>query len=223
LFCLLCAVVWAPVSSAYGKDPARSEPVEIDASSPSTPPVPDLRAIPPILDDDYLHRSRFQFELVPFGGTYLGRSLGSTFIAGGRLWFHIDKAWAVGARYGYTRIGSGTALRQAALTPDVHLVNAEASLSNPVALRLGRTLVQMDLYLTAGVGAIMLASQWDAYGLVGGGVRFYTGLSWLAVRIDVDSHIHRTRISGTSRIDVDMSLSLGVSFIFPPDPSPYER
>lgn len=211
---LACLVACACLLAAL---PGASDPVE------PAPPAPDIRAIPPILDSAYRHRHRLQLELVPSGGTYLGRSMGSTFLAGGRLWLHLDPSWAVGVQYGYSRVGGGMPLQGAVSDPGVHMIDAEAALSNPVAMRLGRVLVEMDLYLTAGVGAIRLGRTWDAYGLVGGGVRFYTGLSWLAIRIDVDSHIHRTRLPGTSRIDVDLSLALGVSFLFPTDPSPYEK
>jgi outer membrane beta-barrel protein len=206
-----CAIWAAPLAAAA------AEPASLPVASP------DIRAIPPILDDAYRHRHHLQLELVPFGGTYLGRSMGSTFLTGGRLWLHLDPAWAVGVQYGYSRVGGSTALQAAASEPDVHMLDAETALSNPVAMRLGSILVEMDLYLTVGVGAILLDRRWDAYGLVGGGVRFYTGLSWLAIRIDVDSHIHRTRFPGTNRIDVDLSLALGVSFLFPTNPSPYER
>lgn len=176
-------------------------------------PCPDtLRGIPPALDPKYRHRKDLQVEAGIFGGTYLGATLGGTFLSGARVAFHVDGMWAVQVEYDYSRWGD------AKLDRNVHHLTAAALISNDLAVRFGRTVVPMDLYLTLGVGATRLDAVWEPLGRVGGGVKFYTGVPWLAVRIDLDTWIHPV----AGHVDSDISLALGLSFLFPASPAPLE-
>ena len=80
-------------------------------------------------------------------------------------------------------------------------------------MRLGSVLIELDLYLTLGAGAIQLDGDWDALGVVGGGLKAYPGISWLAIRIDVNNYLHRVRKPAGDTVDMDPSFSLGVSFL----------
>lgn len=192
-------------------------------ASRAEPPA-DPRAIPPILDPAFRHRKRAQLELSPHGGSYLGRSVGSSFLTGVRAHLHLSELVAVGASYDYSRLQSPSALAPLPAARDLHSILAEASLSNDLAMRVGKTLIALDLYLTLGLGALLIVDTWKLAGVVGGGVKFYTSLSWLAVRIDLQSHIHPTPTGlDTQRIDVDLSLTAGLSFFLPPRPSTFER
>lgn len=90
-------------------------------------------------------------------------------------------------------------------------------------MRLGGVLIELDLYLTLGVGAVRLDGEWDALGVIGGGLKAYPGISWLAIRIDLNNYLHRVRKLAGDSVDMDPSFSLGVSFLLPPDPSLLER
>jgi outer membrane beta-barrel protein len=185
----------------------------------------DPRAVPPILDAEYRHRKRHQIEVALSGGTYLGATLKKSWIIGGRAHFHLNNMFAVGAGYGFSRHAVS------ALEPggpplsdhNTHYLTGEGAMSTDVALRLGRTVVEMDLYMTLGAGARRLNGDWGPLGLIGGGVKLYTGLSWLAVRIDVANYLHAIQLTSGSKIDVDVSFALGVAFLLPPNPSPRER
>jgi hypothetical protein len=87
------------------------------------------------------------------------------------------------------------------------------------ALRLhdGSTL-EMDLFGEAGGGTMRIADRWEPLGLVGGGVRVYPGLSWLAIRIDALTLLHPTERDTGSAFDTDVSFTLGVELIVPPAP-----
>ncbi len=192
-------------------------------TSSAQPPV-DPRAIPPILDPAFRHRKRAQLELSPHGGSYLGRSVGSSFLTGVRAHLHLSELLAVGASYDYSRLQSPSALATLPAARDLHSILAEASLANDLAMRVGKTLIALDLYLTLGLGALQIADEWKLAGVVGGGVKFYTRLSWLAVRIDLQSHIHPTPTGpGAQRVDVDLALTGGLSFFLPARPSTFER
>ncbi len=182
------------------------------AEAPAAPCPADPRAIPPILDPAWRHRQTLQVELSPYGGTWLGGTVGASWIAGLRATLHIVAPWAVQLDYGYSQwTGAPT-------DPSLHLISASLQVTHDVAMRVGEHLLEMDLYLTAGAGTIQVDRAWKAMGRLGGGVKVYTGLPWLAVRVDVDNYLHP--IAG--HINVDVSFSLGLSFLFPVDPSPLE-
>jgi hypothetical protein len=174
--------------------------------------------IPKILDTAHRHPKRFQLELTSFGGSYLGASLKKSWIAGSRAYFHINNMFAVGAGYGISRVyvGRQDSFGVTLEERNVHYLTAETMIANDVAMRMGKKLLELDLFLTLGVGAINLNSNWDVLGLAGGGLKFYTPVSWLAVRIDVNSYIHRTRHESRTKVDVDLTVTAGLSFLLPP-------
>jgi hypothetical protein len=191
---------------------------------PASASEASLRAIPPILDPAFRHQKRWQLELSPHGGSYLGRSVGSSFLAGLRADLHLSQLVAVGVTYDYSRLQSPSALQPLPADRELHSLLAEASLSNDLAMRIGKKLIALDLFLTLGIGGLRITETWKVAGLVGGGVKFYTGLPWLAVRIDLQTHIHPTPTGPDSqRIDTDLSLALGLSFFLPARASAYER
>ncbi len=187
--------------------------------------APDPRAIPPVLDREYRHRKRHQVELVPFGGTYLGASIKKSWIIGFRGYFHLTDMFALGASYGYQWTAVDTLHASAPELQDrhTHFMNAELAISNDVAMRIGSSLIELDLYATLGAGAVQLDGHWDALGVIGGGLKAYTGVPWLAVRVDVNNYLHRVRKPSGDTVDMDVSFALGLSFLVPPDPSPLER
>ncbi|MDD5306795.1 MAG: hypothetical protein PHU25_05685 [Deltaproteobacteria bacterium] len=182
-----------------------------------TPPCGATKALPPVLDPACRHRKDLQAELSLFGGSYLGASLGKSFLAGGRSYFHIDRMFAVGASYGFTRLFIGNRrFGETIEDRNVHLLSGELAISNDIAMRMGRQLLEMDLYLTLGAGALRLNEEWEALGVLGGGVKFYTGLPWLAVRLDVNTDMHGTH----GAFDADFTVVAGLSLLFPARPSP---
>jgi hypothetical protein len=191
--------------------------------SPCVRPVPDPKAVPPILDPRYRHQKRHQLELSPHGGSLLGRTIGSTFLAGVRARFHLGSMLSLGASYEVTRLQSTAAFEVPPARRDLHFLLAEASLSNDLAMRLSSKLIALDLFLTVGLGATSLGGSWNVAGLVGGGVKFYTGLPWLAIRIDLSTLIHPTELGpSSSRVDADLALTGGLSFFLPARHSTFE-
>lgn len=219
LSCALSAL--APRESSA----APSTPTSRPAASPSSRPRVDLRAIPPILDPEYRHRKRHQLELVTFGGTYLGASIKKSWLVGGRLFFHLNNMFALGASYGFqwTSVRSLSAGGPPLTNRYTHFLDAEVAISNDVAMRIGETLLEMDLYMTVGGGVVRLDGEWGPLGVLGGGVKLYTGLPWLAVRIDVNTLIHSVDHPSGAEVDADISFSLGLCFLLPTNPSPLER
>lgn len=196
------------------------------AQKPATqPPAAELRAIPPILDPRFRHRKARQLELVTFASTYLGASVKKSWIVGTRALFHLNNMFAVGGSYGYqwTSVNSLSGGGPPLTDRHTQFLDAELAISNDVAMRLGAKLVEMDLYMTLGAGAVRLDGQWDFLGVIGGGVKLYTGLPWLAVRIDVNTLLHSVDHPTGAEVDADISFALGVCFLFPTDPSPLER
>ncbi len=179
--------------------------------------APAQGEVPPDLDPAHRHQKRHQLELAPFIGTYLGATLKKSWITGVHSQLRLSDLLAVGASYGYSHHAvnllscAGDELRDR----DAHYLSGEVSIAVDAAMRVGRHVVQMDLYATLGAGALELNGDWSALGVIAGGVRFYTGLPWLAIRIDVDNYLHRIPLSTGDKTDVDVSFQLGIALLFP--------
>jgi outer membrane beta-barrel protein len=170
----------------------------------------------PMLSAQPRHRPQ-HWELVPYGGFYLGRSLGQTWTAGMRGHYRVNDQWAIGAQYGYVAIAadSSSAFGRRIVDTKTHLANAEVQISNDAALRLGQKVLAMDFYLTLGTGALRLNTQWEPFGLIGGGVKMYPGPSWFAVAVDVNNYAHFTQVSPGRKFDVDTLFTVGFAFLLP--------
>jgi hypothetical protein len=185
----------------------------------------DLKKIPPILDPHYRHHKKGQFELFPYIGSYLGASFGQTWIAGGRLGYHFNNTFSLNGGYAFSKLYLNKASGYGAtLTSDnVHYVDGQLMISTDAAIRTGKSVLELDLFTSLGVGAVKANNMWEPMGIIGGGVKIYTGLPWLAGRIDVNAYLHPTKHETAEPIDVDVGFLGGLSFLFPTKPSPYEK
>lgn len=177
----------------------------------------DTLPLPAVLDPALRHQKAYEIELSPFAGTYVGPSADKSWIAGGRLHLHFNNMFAVGAAYGFQWLAvdslscEGPPLEARA----THYLDGELVISNDVAMRMGSEILEMDLFLTLGAGAVLLDAQWEFLGVAGGGIKFYTGLPWLAVRIDVNTYIHRVDHPRGAEVDTDFSFALSLAFLIP--------
>jgi outer membrane beta-barrel protein len=173
--------------------------------------------IPPILDPQFRHQKSNQFEISPYGGSYLGNTLDQTWLTGAKGYYHLDNTWALGLAYGYSRLSpdATSAFGINLVNNNMHIADAEVMISNDAALRVGKKLLEMDFYMTFGAGAMSINNAWEPMGLVGGGVKFYSDAPWLAFRIDVNSYAHYTNAPLLKNFDFDTAFLGGISFLFP--------
>jgi hypothetical protein len=194
-----------------------------EASPPITPA--QLFAVPPALDPDYRHRGIHQLALAASIGTYLGAHLKKSWIAGARAMYRLSNRLTLGATYGYSHHavnvleGPGDLLRER----NAHYLTGEVGLITDVAMRMGRTVILMDLSTRLGAGARQLNGEWGPLGMIGGGVMFYTGLPWFAIRIDVNNYLHAIPLVRGNSVDMDVSFALGLCFFLPARRSPFEQ
>lgn len=174
--------------------------------------------IPRALDPQFRAQKAGRFEISPYGGAYLGNTLGQTFISGLRGYYHINNTFALGASYGYSRLltdaqsSFGADLR----SKNMHAVALECMISNDAALRAGNHIIEMDFYAALGPAFLTINGALEPAGLIGGGVRLYTPIRWLAFRIDVNNFAHFTDRPGRDNFDFDVSFLGGVSIMLGP-------
>lgn len=154
-----------------------------------------------------------QVALDVSGGSLVGRAPGQSFIAGGRVTYFPIRQLGIGAAYGYSRgIGGLDSVRDRS----VHFLHGQLELPLISALRVGRRKVlEMDVFGEVGAGAVHIARAWQPMGAIGGGVRLYTRVRWLAVRIDAITFLHETRREPGVAFDNDVAFTLGLSFLLP--------
>jgi len=172
------------------------------------------------LAPDKRHPKAGQISLGGFGGSFLGASVGSSYSAGARAIYFITRLLGVGVTYTNSRLADGHDLG-AVDSRAIHALNGQLELAVDSALRItGSTVLEVDLYGTFGGGAVQIADEWEGMGVIGGGVRAYTGLSWLIVRIDVTNFLHRVRREDGNRFESNVAFTLGVSVLLPPRQMP---
>jgi len=177
--------------------------------------------IPPILNPLYRHNKRHQFEFTPYGGAYLGGTVGQTWLAGSRQYFYLNNTVGLGANWSYSRLltNRNSAFGSILRNTNMYVFNASVLVSNDASLRIGDKLFELDFYAMLGPGAMYINNRWEPMGELGGGVKIYTGIPWLAFKVDVGSYIHMTQQTGKNSFDFDIVMTGGVSFLFPTRPS----
>ncbi len=181
-----------------------------DASALYATPI--TKNLPAILNPALRYQKARQLEISVSGGNYLGATLGQTWMVGSRVFYHLSNAWALGGEYGYAHPSFGIGLQSASM----HIANLECMFSSDAAIRVAQRALEMDFFITTGVGAMHINNTWEPDGLIGGGVKFYPGPSWLAVRIDVNNYAHYTTQTGAPRFDFDVTFQGGISILLPP-------
>jgi hypothetical protein len=169
------------------------------------------------LDRRYRFQKRFQNELGFRGGAYLGNQTQTSWIAGGYYYFHLNNTFAVGGAYNYSPIeaDSNSTFGQSLTNKNMHLMSAELMISNDAAFRAGKSIVECDLYFTLGAGSIWINRHYEPMGVIGGGMKIYTGWPWLVPRIDINTYIHPTPNNSGTTYDGDVATLIGLSFVFP--------
>lgn len=226
IFCCFSADLFA--KNKYERAPLeKKSPKEVPVVEPlsSSCSSGDIHAVPPALDPAYRHKKKGQVEFYAFGGSYLGNTLDQTWTAGGKLFYHLNNTFAIGPSFSYARLltDKSTRFGRAMETPNAYIADMELMVSNDAAFRSGNSLIKFDFYFTLGVGALSLNNAWEPTGMVGGGVKFYPGISWFALRIDVNNYLHVTEQPGRDNFDADVAFIGGISILLPPKPSAYEK
>lgn len=173
--------------------------------------------IPPILDPNYRSPKKGKIELAPYISSYLGDQIGQTWLAGGRIYYNLTNYASLGANYGVGKLYAGPSsdFGRGLKSDWFHVTNAELLLSNDVALRAGKTIIELDLFMTLGVGAMWLNQYWKPLGVVGGGVKAFLGEPWFAIRVDVVNYIHEVPRPPSNPIDCDVVFMGGISLFLP--------
>lgn len=180
-------------------------------------PDPTDTDIPDILVPENRIKRPLQFEIAPYGGSYLGNTVGQTWTAGAKAYFHVDNTFSFGFNGAYAELltDRSSSFGKGIVNNNLYLADAEAMISNDLAMRIGKKLYEVDLYLTLGVGAISINNEMYPMGVIGGGIKFYTSIPWLAIRIDMNNYAHYTDTPGRDNFDFDVTFIGGPSFMFP--------
>lgn len=202
-----------PRSPAPEAQAAQVEP----AAEQEESPVADVTMAQEILDRGQRYSKKWQSEIGIYGGDYLGDEWLNTWDAGARYYLHLNRTFAIGANYTYSRIraGSESSFGRSLNTKNQHIVDAELLIANDCALRAGKTIIHCELFMTLGGGATQINDQWKWLALIGGGIKIFFPPPWVALRFDVNSPIHPTPKPGGDSINADVMFNLGVSFFFP--------
>jgi hypothetical protein len=204
----------APEAKAEAKAEAKPE---AEAKTEEPAPKDESRALHEALDRGYRFSKHLQSEFGIFGGDYLGDEWYNTWDVGARYYLHLNNSIALGAEYFYSpiRADSTGTFGQSLRTDSTHTATAAMMYSNDTAFRAGDSVVECDLFLTVGGGAMQINRQWQWTALIGGGLKIYTGAPWFAVRFDVNSYLHPTPKPGGDSFNADLAIQFGASFLFP--------
>ena len=223
---LICCVLVVCVALPLRADPSsekvssESESKEVQeetAEEGSSDEEEEPASLHEALDRRYRFNKQWQSELGLLGGDYIGDAWLNTWDVGARYYLHLNNTFAIGAAYLYSpiRADSTSVFGQSLRTKHAHLIDGEIRISNDCAFRAGDSIIECDLYLTLGGGAIYINRFWKPMVVIGGGMKVYTPAPWFAVTFDANSYLHPTPKPTGSSFNADMVINAGVAFLFP--------
>lgn len=160
-------------------------------------------------------------ELQPFGGEYLGNRFDNSWVAGGRFGIRVTDAITVGAEFNYSHLeydptsSFGLTVRDR----NVFITDAYFMYSFPIIQRAGKSLQELDLFTSVGLGNLRVNSTNNLTGLVGGGLRMYFKPGWIGLRFDVNTYMYGLPTATGTKFTDDWVFTAGPDFfLFPKKP-----
>lgn len=180
---------------------------------------PDIKKHKVIHELPSKHRpvKHFLNEFVVTGGNSLGDEWRNTWDIGGTYSLYFNKTFGIAAGYLYSPLvyDANSSFGQSITTDATHSAHGELIINNECAFKAGNSLIECDLFMTFGGGAIQINDMWKFLILIGGGIRIYTPLEWFALRFDVTSFMHPTPNPAGNTFNSDIALNMGLSFFIP--------
>lgn len=176
---------------------------------------------PEVLDYGTRHAWTTRHEFYLFAGNYYGDSFENSWLAGGEYLFHISRHFGLGANFSYSKADytENVYYSQAGFftNDNIYIIDATGMISFPAAYRIGKNVVETDLYVLFGGGTININSAYEPHGFIGGGMKIYMGRPWLALRVELRDTFHTTnKPGGENEFDQDLLFLAGFSFQIPP-------
>jgi hypothetical protein len=175
---------------------------------------------PLALDEDRRSAFSTRNEVFVYSGFYFGKTLDNSFVVGTEYLFRITHVWALGPSFTYTKAETANSvqLSQPGFFKSDHIYTTDLAvmIAMPAAFAAGDSVVQANLYSILGVGAIGINDAWHPHGFIGGGMKIFPGLDWMAIRVDIRTGLHPINTPSGEKFDQNLSLMVGLSFLIPP-------
>jgi len=175
--------------------------------------------MPAGLDFKTRRAQRRLIEFQPFFGEYLGNILNNSFVGGARLGFRITEAITLGAEFNYSRdqFDPNSSFGRSVRTRNEYITDVFFSYAVPLLQRSSRKTVQeLDLFATAGIGDLHINGKDRVVGLLGGGMKLFFKPGWIALRVDVNTYLYSLPRLNDSKFADDWTFTAGPSFLFLP-------
>lgn len=157
-------------------------------------------------------------EIEPFGGEYLGNRLENSWVVGARFGIRLTDAITVGGEFNYSQIeyDRTSAFGATVKTRNLFLTDAYFLYSFPILQRAGKTLQEMDLFTSVGLGNLRVNGTNNLTGLVGGGLRMFFKPGWFGIRVDVNTYMYGLDTPSGTKFTDDWVFTAGPDFfLFP--------
>lgn len=181
----------------------------------------EMKGYPEVLNYESRNAKPTRNEIFIAIGDYYGDSLENSWLVNGEYMFHFTRHFGLGADFGYSRADYGENASYA--TPgfftnkNIYILDATGQISFPAAYKMGKHVIETELYILLGGGTININSSYEPHGFIGGGMKIYTGKPWLAVRVDLRDTFHTiNKPGGDNEFDQDLLFMAGLSFQIPP-------
>lgn len=177
-----------------------------------------LHAFPEIIDfKQRNHNTVKHLEISPVIVPYYGDVLETSVLYGSRFNYHLSQAWSLGGTFLYGEsVYDTTSAPISGRNSDTHIIyDGHFMYSIPAALRISKDIpLEADMYTILGAGEEYIGGDNHTTILLGGGLKMYTGIPWLAVRIGIRDYFYKVTISGENKTVDDLVMMIGVSFLF---------
>jgi len=174
-------------------------------------------AFPEVIDfEKRKHNSIKHFEIGPMIVPYYGDVLETSVLYGSRFNYHLTQAWSLGSTVMYgDSIYDNASPVISGRNSNTHLIyDGHFMYSIPAALRISNDIpLEADMYTILGAGEEYIGGDRHITILVGGGLKMYTGIPWLAVRIGIRDYFYKLNVGGSNKTVDDLLMMIGVSIL----------
>lgn len=177
------------------------------------------KPIPEVLDVHERDAEMYLIEITPYYTAFFGDTLNASFFGTGAvLDFRLTPQLSLGADFGWNRIAFDPISNYGSTVTNknMYVMQGILTINMPAAFLSRKNVIETDFFTTIGGGILRINNSNRGAGFVGGGIKLYTGLGWLGIRIEVRNYFSSLPTPTGNDFTTDMTITVGPTFMIPP-------
>ncbi len=172
---------------------------------------------PKILSYDTRETGFYLLEISPYFSPFYPDKLETQIQYGTKINYHFNPYYSFGINFSYAPLSydANSDIADVITSDSQYIYDGYFMYSIPASFALTKnSYVECDLLAFGGMGLQSIGGPNYLTLTLGGGMKIYTSLKWLAVRIDIKDYFYRVKFDDDKKILDDFTTNIGLSFLF---------